>query len=93
MRAAKADANQPAIVAVGSTIEASKMIDNEEVRRTGLPPAPQEQVKPPRRWAAYPLPLDDGFMAQVVLPLDLSPSEAKRLQQFIAALVVPWRVP
>lgn len=55
-------------------------------------PAPQAPVKPPRRWAAYPLPLADGFLAQVVLPLDLSATEAARLQQFIAALVVPWRV-
>jgi hypothetical protein len=53
--------------------------------------APQAPVKPPRRWAAYPLPLEDGFMAQVVLPLDLSAAEAQRLQHFIAALVAPWR--
>lgn len=79
-------------------------MDNQEAKQTGAPtedggneaaalhtPAPQAPVKPPRRWAAYPLPLEDGFLAQVVLPLDLSAAEAARLQRFIAALVVPWR--
>ena len=46
-------------------------------------------VKPPRRTAVYPFPLD-GFMAQLVIPLDLGQAEAARLQAFIASLVVPW---
>jgi hypothetical protein len=54
--------------------------------------ATQPPAKPLRRWAAYPLPLEDGFLAQVVLPLDLSPSEARRIQELIATLVVPWRM-
>ena len=80
-------------------------MDNQEATQTGAPhedggkdaaalhiPAPQAPVKTPRRCAAYPLPLEDGFLAQVVLPLDLRAAEAARLQQFMAALVVPWRV-
>ncbi len=57
-------------------------MDHQEARTT---------VKPQRRCAVYPLPLEDGFMAQLVLPLDLSAAESARLQQVISALVVPWR--
>lgn len=49
-------------------------------------------LKPPRRCAAFPVPLEDGFMAQLVIPLDLSANEASRLQELIATLVVPWRM-
>lgn len=58
-------------------------MDHQEATRT--------TVKPQRRCAVYPLPLEDGFVGQLVLPLDLSAAEAARLQQVISALVVPWR--
>lgn len=55
-------------------------------------PAPQPPAKPPRRTLVYPVLLDDGYMAQVVIPFDLSAAECQRMTAFLAALVVPWRV-
>lgn len=54
-------------------------------------PAPQPPAKPPRRTLAYPVQLDDGYLAQVVIPIDLSAAECKRMTRFLEALVVPWR--
>ena len=49
----------------------------------------QETPPKPRRAGVYPLPMA-GFMAQLVIPIDLSEAEAARLSAFIKALVVPW---
>jgi len=48
-------------------------------------------AKQPRRTLAYPILLDDNYMAQVVIPFDLSASECQRMTAFLNALVVPWR--
>lgn len=54
-------------------------------------PAPQPPAKPPRRTIAYPVVMDDGYIAQVVIPFDLGAAECKRMTKLLEALVVPWR--
>ena len=51
-----------------------------------------------RKTLAYPVPMQyqdiDGagmFMAQLVLPADLSPAEADRLCAVIQSIVIPWQ--
>ena len=51
-----------------------------------------------RKTLAYPVPMQyqdiNGrgmFMAQLVLPDDLSPAEADRLCELIQSIVVPWQ--
>lgn len=48
---------------------------------------------PPRPIAAlcYEFPLRLPFMAQIVVPRDLTSEEAERLCAFIRALTVPWK--
>ena len=38
----------------------------------------------------YPIPIRPGYLAQLVVPMDLSKQEAERLSEFLRALVVPW---
>lgn len=55
------------------------------------PPAPQAVEKPPRRTLVLPVPLEDKFLAQLVLPLDMSRAEMLRLRRLLWTLAVPWR--
>ena len=45
----------------------------------------------PRKQLVYPVVLDDGYMAQLVLPYDLSKTEVLRLRRLLWSLAVPWR--
>jgi hypothetical protein len=44
-----------------------------------------------RRTLVYPIMLDDGYIGQLVIPADLSADECRRITEFLASLVVPWR--
>jgi hypothetical protein len=55
------------------------------------PPAPQPPAKPPRHTLCLPVPLDDKYLAQLVIPADLGRSEMLRLRRVLWSLAVPWR--
>ena len=54
-------------------------------------PAPQAPVKPPRHTLCLPIPLDDKYVAQLVIPADLGRREMLRLRRVLWSLAVPWR--
>ena len=54
-------------------------------------PAPQPPAKPTRRTLVLPIPLEDGYMSQLLLPADLGRREMLRLRRLLWSLAVPWR--
>lgn len=56
-------------------------------------PASQPPVTPPkpRVGLAIPIVLDDGWLAQVVIPRDMSRREMLRMRRLLWTLAVPWR--
>jgi hypothetical protein len=48
-------------------------------------------VTAPRRTLVIPVPLEDRFVAQLVLPIDMSRDEMLRLRRILWSLAVPWR--
>jgi len=54
-------------------------------------PAPQAVEKRPRRALAIPIPLEDRFLAQLVIPADMSRAEMLRLRRVIWTLAAPWK--
>jgi hypothetical protein len=47
------------------------------------------ELLPAVKGMAYDFPLRPGFLAQVVLPLDLTMLEAKRIAAFVESLAIP----
>ena len=45
----------------------------------------------PRQTLVFPIQLEDRFMAQLVLPMDMSRTEMLRLRRLLWTLAVPWR--
>jgi hypothetical protein len=56
-------------------------------------PAARPAATPPkpRPGLAIPVVLDDGWLAQVVIPRDMSRAEMLRLRRVLWTLAVPWR--
>ena len=52
-------------------------------------PAPQV-VEKPRQTLVLPVPLDRKYLAQLVIPADMSRAEMLRLRRLIWTLAVPW---
>ena len=54
-------------------------------------PAPQPPTKPARKTMIMPVLLEDGYQAELVLPVDLGRREMLRLRRLLWSLAVPWR--
>lgn len=56
-------------------------------------PASRPPVTPPKPRAglAMPIVLDGGFLAQIVIPRDMSRREMLRMRRVLWTLAVPWR--
>jgi hypothetical protein len=50
-------------------------------------------LTPQPRSVCHHFPMRPGYLAQVVLPADLTTAEAKRLQDFLMSLVIPAKEP
>jgi hypothetical protein len=49
----------------------------------------EETARFPRNWLAYNVPLRADFIAQLILPYDLSEAESKKLAAMLATLPMP----
>ena len=54
-------------------------------------PALQAVEKPPRRTLVLPIPLENKFIAQLLIPADMGRGEMLRLRRVLWTLAVPWR--
>ncbi len=61
--------------------------DGENEAATPRPATPPK----PRPGLAIPVLLDDDWLAQVVIPRDMSRSEMLRMRRVLWTLAVPWR--
>jgi hypothetical protein len=77
----------------GLGVAAGSPVDGGNEAATLHIPASRPAATPPtpRLGFAIPVVLDDGWLAQVVIPRDMSRAEMLRMRRVLWTLAVPWR--